>query len=225
VVRAFLSWALDQVFTTSERDKFRTRLERGIEPGTTEIYVSHRGMEEVLLNSTTSDIPETRWQARPPDPDLEAEMMRRLMVRFGVDDAQAKAQVASAKPAAPRATLSKGDDGAGTLALNEQFDRAWRRVGLALDRVGFTVEDRDRAKGLYYVRYIDPQADGKDPGGFLSKLKFWGSDKPKPNEQFRIQVKDANSAGCQVNVLNKEGAREQSETAGRILALLYEQLK
>jgi outer membrane protein assembly factor BamC len=224
-VRAFLSWALDQVVTTSERDKFRTRLERGAEPGTTEIFISHRRMEEVLVSSTTSDIPETLWQPRAPDPDLEAEMLRRLMVRFGVDDTQAKSRIASAPPAAPRATLSKGDDGTGTLALNEQFDRAWRRVGLALDRVGFTVEDRDRTKGIYFVRYIDPQADGADKGGFLSKLKFWGSDKPKPNEQFRIQVKDGNAAGCQVNVLNKDGAREQSDTAGRILALLYEQLK
>lgn len=225
VVRAFLSWALDQVFTTSERDKFRTRLERGAEPGTTEIYVSHRRMEEVIVGATSVDNPDTRWQARPSDPDLEAEMLRRLMVRFGVDDTQAKSRIASAQPAAPRATLSKGDDGTGTLALNEQFDRAWRRVGLALDRVGFTVEDRDRTKGIYFVRYIDPQADGADKGGFFSKLKFWGSDKPKPNEQFRIQVKDGNAAGCQVNVLNKDGAREQSDTAGRILALLYEQLK
>ena len=226
VVRQFLTWALDQVFTTSERDKFRTRLERGTQPGTTEIYISHRGMEEVIVGSSSTDVPDTRWQPRPSNPDLEAEMLGRLMVRFGVDDSQAKAQVASAQPVAPRATLSRGDDGAGTLALNEQFDRAWRRVGLALDRVGFTVEDRDRAKGLYYVRYIDPQGDGKGTEqGFLSKLKFWGSDKPKPSDQFRIQVKDGNSAGCQINVLNKDGAREQSDTAGRILALLYEQLK
>jgi outer membrane protein assembly factor BamC len=226
MVRAFLSWAFDQVFTTSERDKFRTRLERGAQPGTTEIYVSHRRMEEVIVGATSVDTPDTRWQPRPSDPDLEAEMLRRLMVRFGVDDAQAKIQIATAKPAAPRAALSKGDDGAGTLALNEQFDRAWRRVGLALDRVGFTVEDRDRSKGLYFVRYIDPQIDGKtDQGGFLARLKFWGSDKPKPNEQFRIEVKDGNAAGCQVTVLNKDGAREQSDTAGRILALLYEQLK
>jgi outer membrane protein assembly factor BamC len=153
-------------------------------------------------------------------------MLRRLMVRFGVDDSRAKAQIA-APPAALRATLSRGDDGAGTLALNEQFDRAWRRVGLALDRVGFTVEDRDRSKGLYYVRYIDPQTDSKsaDQGGFLSKLKFWSSDKPKPSEQFRIHVKDVEAAGCQVNVLNKDGTPGQSDTASRILALLYEQLK
>ena len=224
VIRQFLTWALDQVFTTSERDKFRTRLERGTQPGTTEIYVSHRGMEEVIIGTSSGDNPDTRWQARPSNPDLEAEMLGRLMTRFGVDESQAKAQVASAQPAPPRATLSRGDDGA-MLALNEQFDRAWRRVGLALDRVGFTVEDRDRAKGLYYVRYIDPQASVKSSEGFLSKLKFWGSEKPKPSEQFRIQVKDGTGAGCQVNVLSKDGTREQSETAGRILALLYEQLK
>jgi outer membrane protein assembly factor BamC len=226
-IRSFLSWALDTVYSTSERDKYRTRLERGAQPGTTEIFISHRGMEEVYTSVVTSDQAQTRWQPRLPDPELEAEMLRRLMVRFGVDDSRAKSQVASAQPAALRATLARGADGAGTLALSDQFDRAWRRVGLALDRVGFTVEDRDRAKGLYFVRYIDPQVDNKsaDQGGFLAKLKFWGSDKPKPSEQFRIQVKDGNAAGSQVNVLNKDGTREQSDTAGRILALLYEQLK
>jgi outer membrane protein assembly factor BamC len=226
MIRNFLSRVLDSVYSTSERDKYRTRLEHGAQAGTTEIYVSHRGMEEVYTGNASAGGGDTRWQPRPPDPELEAEMLRRLMVRFGVDEARAKSEIGSTPPVALRATLSRGDDGTGTLALNEQFDRAWRRVGLALDRVGFTVEDRDRSKGLYFVRYIDPQADNKSADqGFLSKLKFWGSDKPKPSEQFRIQVKDANAAGCQVNVLNKEGAREQSDTAGRILALLYEQLK
>jgi outer membrane protein assembly factor BamC len=175
----------------------------------------------------TGDKADTRWQPRPSNPDLEAEMLRRLMVRFGVDEQSAKSQVASAQPLPQRATLSRGDDGAGTLALDEQFDRAWRRVGLALDRVGFTVEDSDRTKGLYFVRYIDPQIDNKtaDQGGFLSKLKFWGEDKPKANEQFRIHVKGGEAAGCQVNVLNKDGTPGQSDTAGRILTLLYEQLK
>jgi len=227
LIRNFLSRVLDQVYSTSERDKYRTRIERGAQPGTTEIYISHRGMEEVYTGNVSADRADTRWQPRPPDPDLEAEMLRRLMVRFGVEESRARSQVASAQPAALRATLSRGDDGAGTLALNEQFDRAWRRVGLALDRVGFTVEDRDRSKGLYYVRYIDPQTDNKsaDKGGFLSWLKFWSSDKPKPNEQFRIHVKDGEAAGCKVNVLNKDGTPGQSDTASRILTLLYEQLK
>ena len=220
-IRNTLGKLLDSVYSTSERDKFRTRLERGREPGTTEIYISHRGMEEVYT-SLAED--ETKWQPRPADPELEAEMLRRLMVRLGVQEERARTQVASAK-AAPRATLRKGSDG-NSLALNEQFDRAWRRVGLALDRVGFTVEDRDRSKGLYFVRYIDPMLDNKsaDNRGWFSRLKFWGNSDPKQAEQFRVLVKDMGER-AEVNVLNKEGTPEKSATANRILTLLHEQLK
>ena len=225
-IRNILSRILDNVYSTSERDKFRTRLERGVQPGTTEIYVSHRGMEEVYT-SQSKDESDTRWQPRPPDPSLEAEMLGRLMVRFGTEETRAKSQLASGRTVPQRASLSKGPNGVRTLSLDEQFDRAWRRVGLALDRVGFTVEDRDRSKGLYFVRYIDPQIDGgkaADKGGWLSRLKFWGSSKPKQLEQYRIEVKDA-PQGCQVQVFTKDGAQENSDTAGKILSLLYEQLK
>jgi outer membrane protein assembly factor BamC len=225
-IRRTLGKLLDSIYSTGERDKFRTRLERGATDGTTEVYVSHRGMEEVY---TTPDKDQTRWQPRKPDPDLEAEMLRRLMVRFGVQETRAKQQlVATAE--APRASLSK-QSGGGKLMLNEQFDRAWRRVGLALDRVGFTVEDRDRSKGLYFVRYIDPETDVKtteDKSGFFgrmaSSLKFWGDSPKKKNEQYQIAVKDID-AGAEVNVLTKEGRQEQSDTANRILTLLYDQLK
>ncbi len=222
-IRGLLGKALDSLYSTSERDKFRTRLERSPQPGMTEIYISHRGMEEVF---TSADKDQTRWQPRPPNPGLEAEMLRRLMVRLGVQEDRAKAQLVAAQQSTPRARLVQ-KDGAGMLALEDQFDRAWRRVGLALDRVGFTVEDRDRSNGLYFVRYIDPGVDNKaaDDKGWLSKLKFWGSsDDKKRQEQYRILVKDV-SSGTEVNVLNKEGSREQSETASRILTLLYEQLK
>ena len=167
----------------------------------------------------------TAWQPRKPDPDLEAMMLGRLMMRLGVEETRARSQVAGATPVRPRATLSRGADG-GTLALEDQFDRAWRRVGLALDRVGFTVEDRDRSKGLYFVRYIDPKFDQKtEEKGWLSRLRFWGSSTEKPKaEQYRIEVKNV-PAGSQVKVLSKEGAQDTSDTASRILALLYEQLR
>jgi outer membrane protein assembly factor BamC len=219
-VRNTLGKLLDQVYSTGERDKFRTRLERGSEPGTTEIYVSHRGMEEVYTNR---ELEQTRWQPRPSNPDLEADMLRRMMVRLGVQEERAKTVLASVQSPA-RAVLQKGGDGA-ALSLNEQFDRAWRRVGLALDRVGFTVEDRDRSKGIYFVRYIDPNLDGKsaDSKGLFSRWFSSGSDKQK-QEQYRVVVKDAGER-AEVNVLNKEGVRDQSATANRILTLLYEQLK
>jgi outer membrane protein assembly factor BamC len=226
-IRSILGKLLDQAYSTSERDKFRTRLEVGAATGTTEIYISHRGMEEVYTNSAQD---QTKWQPRPADPELEAEMLRRLMVRFGVQEARAKSEVVTAaNKAAPRATLSKvsGANGAGTLALHEQFDRAWRSVGLALDRVGFTVEDRDRSKGIYFVRYIDPMIDNKQPesqAGWFARLKLFGNSDPKKAEQFRIEVKDVDT-GAQVNVLNKEGTPENSDTARKILTLLYDQLK
>jgi outer membrane protein assembly factor BamC len=226
VVRNFLGKVLDSVYSTAERDKFRTRLERSTEAGSTEIYISHRGMEEIYTSSG-ADNKQTKWQPRPPDPDLEAEMLRRLMTRFGVRQERAKIEVASAAQAPARATLLKERDGAGTLSVNDQFDRAWRRVGLALDRVGFTVEDRDRSKGLYFVRYVDPDADNKtaQSKGLLAKLNpFNKSAKQVPSEQFRIQVKDGDSVS-QVSVLGKDGNQEKSETAIRILSLLYEQLK
>ena len=220
IIRNTLGKLFDSVYSSSERDKFRTRLERGGETGTTEIYISHRGMEEVY---TTRDREDTKWQPRQANPELEAEMLRRLMVRLGVQENRAKAQLAGSS-ATPRASLSRGAEGA-TLALDEQFDRAWRRVGLALDRVGFTVEDRDRSKGLYFVRYIDPETDAKKTDkGWLSGLKFWGSTSTPKNEQYQILVQGGNN-GAQVNVLDKSGARENSQTAGRILSLLYEQLK
>lgn len=228
VLRDGLSKLLGSISSTSERDKFRTRLERGAASNATEIYISHRGMVEVFENST-GESKRTFWQPRPADPDLEAEMLRRLMVRVGVQEARAKAELQ--RPVSePRARLTRGQDGAGLLAIDDQFDRAWRRVGLALDRVGFTVEDRDRSKGLYFVRYVDPDADAKSkqPTGMLSKLAFWRStpDPKERNAQFRIAVKDAGGASnSEVNVLNKDGQPERSETANRILSLLYEQLK
>lgn len=223
-IRSVLSKVVDDLYSTAERDKFRTRLERGATPGTTEIYISHRGMYEVIEGGDGGN--RTVWEPRPADPELEADMLRRLMVRFGVEESRAKTMVV-ADGAQERAKLTKAREGGGKLAMNDTFDRAWRRVGLALDRIGFTVEDRDRSKGLYYVRYVDPEADGaKGEKGFLSKLAFWksGSGDKDKRDQYRILV-DASEGGSEVTVLDKDGAPVKSETGTRILTLLYEQLK
>ncbi|WP_153145951.1 outer membrane protein assembly factor BamC [Dechloromonas sp. H13] len=223
IIRNTIGKFLDSLYSTGERDKFRTRFEPGAEPGTTDIFISHRGMEEVYTSSAKDD---TRWQPRPPDPELEAEMLRRLMVRLGSENQRAATSVAAAK-AEPRAKLASNNDGTGTLEVYERFDRAWRRVGLALDRVGFTVEDRDRSKGLYFVRYVDPERDTKKTDtGWLSKLNFWKSSDPvvDAKAQYRIYVSES-GANSTVQVLSSEGGTDKSETAKKILALLYQQLQ
>jgi outer membrane protein assembly factor BamC len=223
IIRDTLGRALDFLYSTPERDKFRTRIEPGMQPDTTEIYISHRGMYEIYTDEGKS---ETRWQPRPADPELEAEMLRRLMVRLGVDEERAKTMVAEAVQDEKARLLP--ESAGGGLQVLEPFDRGWRRVGLALDRVGFTVEDRDRTQGIYYVRYVDPEIDVSkgDKEGFFARLAFWRDSKvdPAKRPKYRIQVKAAGDASL-VQVLSAEGGVDSSETGRKILRLLHEQLK
>jgi outer membrane protein assembly factor BamC len=226
-LRDSFSKILDQVYSTSERDKFRTRLERTPDGKGSEVYISHRGMAEVYTTprGTGGENAQTVWTPREPDPGLESEFLRRLMVRLGVQQEKAK-EIVAAPPSGQRAEITKGIDGAELLKVNEPFDRAWRRVGLALDRVGFTVEDRDRAHGYYFVRYVDPEKDALDTEkqGFFSKLFFGKNKGIGSTEQYRVQVKDLKEIS-EVQVLNKDGAADPSTVARKILALLHDQLK
>ncbi len=219
ILRDTIGKALDSLYSTGERDKFRTRLERAAD-GSTEIYISHRGMQEVLVGQQKDS---TMWTPRPSDPELEAEFLSRLMARLGTDTARAKMTVENVPVQPPRAKLVKEGSG-GYVQVDEGFDRAWRRVGLALDRVGFTVEDRDRTQGLYFVRYVDPAQDGKSDKGFFSKLFSSSSDDKAKAQRYRVSVKGSGTVS-QVAVLNNEGQPDTSPTAGKILSLLNDQLK
>lgn len=226
-IRGFLSKALDSVYSTAERDKFRTRLEPGAD-GRTEIYISHRGMVEVFEGTQGGGDQgqgRTVWQPRPANPELEAEMLRRLMVRFGVEDVRAKSLLAE-KASPPQAVQTRNPDNAPGLGLPESFDRAWRRVGLALDRIGFVVEDRDRAGGIYFVRYADPEANTKKEKSFLSKLAFWSSDDSKAAKAQRYQVRlKGVQEETSLAVYQDDGTPANNETGKRIANLLFEQLK
>ncbi len=219
MIRNTIGKVFDGLYSTGERDKFRTRLERTAD-GSTEIYISHRGAEEVLTGPQKET---TAWTARPNDPMLEAQFLTKLMARLGTDTNVAKTAVAAVVEQPQHAKLITSP--AKSVEVDEGFDRAWRRVGLALDRVGFTVEDRDRTKGLYFVRFVDPDAVAKD--GFFSKLFSWGSDdKAKEAQRYRILVKSAaNATVSDVTVLTNDGKPEVSPTGDKILNLLHEQLK
>jgi len=218
MIRNALGKVMDFVYSAATRDQYRVRLEHGVTPGTTELYLTQRGMEEVVTG--TADDRSTVWKPRAPDPELEAEMLKRLVVFLGVDEQKAKTLLAAKPEAQSRAQLVSDSNGV-MLIDKEDFSRAWRRTGVALDRVGFAVEDRNRTDGVYFVRYNDPLGD--DEKGLLSKLAFWSSDEEKA-KQYRI-VLLAQGPETQIIVNNAEGKRENSGTAKRILTLLEEQLR
>jgi outer membrane protein assembly factor BamC len=219
ILRRTIGKVFDSAYSTGERDKYRTRLERRPD-GSTEIYISHRGAEEVLTGPTKEIV---TWTVRPSDPGLEAEFLGRLMAQLtgatnAKDVKQATAAVANAAPDAQHAKLENGK-----VIVDEGFDRAWRRVGLALDRVGFTVEDRDRVQGIYFVRYVDP--DNVNKAGFLSKL-FGSDDKNKEAQRYRVLVSAVpGAASSDVTVQTNDGKPETSATGAKILKLLADELK
>ncbi|MGB3072531.1 MAG: outer membrane protein assembly factor BamC [Ottowia sp.] len=218
-IRATIGKALDSLYSTGERDKFRTRLERNAQGGT-DIFVSHKGMEEVFTSAQKDN---TVWQPRASSPELEAEFLRRLMVKLGVSQEESKALIAAQAqvPAAPNARVATANN-APVVQLGEDFDRAWRRVGLALDRTGFTVEDRDRSKGIYFVRYIDPTIEKKEPG-FFGRL-FGSSTPPLPTSRYQVVVRSEAQTST-VAVLDANGGPVPADAAKRIVQVIADELK
>jgi outer membrane protein assembly factor BamC len=234
IIRRTIGLVAEGLWSYPRRDKFRTRLEKGVEPGTTEIFVSNRNVEEVYTNVNKENV---KWEPKPVDKELEAEMLTRIMAKIAGGETRVTTASAplpgrrGATPAAADANEPRNaviqNSGAGPLVVNDSFDRAWRRVGLALDRVGFTVEDRDRSKGLFFVRYIDPEADAQSGSkeSFVDKLKFWKPTPKSAQPQYRIHVADAGASMSQVQVQDSKGTPETSSTGKKILTLLFEQLK
>jgi len=220
-VRKLLGGILDTLYDTGERDQFRTRIERTAQG--CEIYITHRGMQEVYEDGRKE---QTKWVGRPADPTLEAEMLSRLMLKLGASkEVAATAKAEAASPAAPvaAARVNLQADGV-SLTADDDFDTVWRRVGLALDRGGFTIEDRDRSQGLYEIRL----APGADPSaskpGFFSRL-FGSSDSSSADglARYRVQVvgKGSNST---IKVLNSKGQAETSDAGRRITKQLLDEL-
>ena len=237
-VRNTIGRLLGNLYDTGERDRYRTRIERAAGPGVaaeagSEIYISHRGAQEVYT-SERSDT--TTWRARASDPQLEAEILSQLMVALGAKDEAARLALAAAGSTPDRArpataagpapgTRAAGATSTGgtSLEVDDPFDRAWRRVGLALDRGGFTVEDRDRAAGIYYVRYVDPKSAGKEEPGFWARL-FGDTTNPQAAVRYRVALKgDGNKTA--VVVQSSSGGADVGENGQRIAALLVSELK
>jgi len=224
IIRRTIGKVFDGMFSTNTLDKFRVRVERSLTGTGSEIYVTQSGLEE-FLGGPMKD--QSSWQPRPRDYQLEGEILSLMMLKLGVKPEQAKTILAAAETAPAPAVRARAIEGrpSATMQVDDAFDRAWRRVGLALDRSGFTVEDRDRAQGVYFVRYVDPASAGREEPGFLSRL--FGGDKKKADNalaRYRVIVKGEGDV-TDVSVQNASGAPENGEAGQRIVRFLVDELK
>lgn len=214
---------VDNLYSATTRDQFRVRLESGITSEITELYLTHRGMEEKVATSVGGMDENIVWLPRPNDSGLEAEMLRRIMIYLGVAEQTAKTNIVQAYMSTrTRTELEKSNDGSSALLIKSDIDSAWRSVGIALERAGFTIEDRDSTANLYYVKYDDPERETES--GFFSWLAFWRNKKDQKNIQYHLQLKVINNT-TKLVVLNSQNQIEISETATRILNLVREQIR
>ena len=231
VVRKTIGKVFDSLYSTGERDMYRTRVERNANGGT-DVFIVHRGMQEVY---TSNQRDTTMWQPRPADPTLEGEMLSRLLLKLGGQAESSKLAAAtpgtSAQATVPSAELPSVRGNArnrplsevpDSLQVNEGFERAWRRVGQSLDRHGFTIEDRDRNQGLFYLRYADPTLVGKEEPNFFQRL-FKGEQAVTAN-RYRVSVKSEGERSV-VKILDTKGQQQTDENAKRILNLLMDDLR
>jgi len=221
-LRRTLGKVLDGLYSSGERDRYRTRIERNTSGGV-DIYITHRGMVEEYADAQKT---KTIWMPRPSDPELEIEFMRRLMVKLGATPQQAQqaqAQVQQAPAAAAVLAQVVTLEGQPALALADPIDRAWRRTGLALDRGGFTVEDRDRSRGLFDVRYVAPTANKPEPG-FFSRIFSSKTEAASGPRRYQVQL-TAKGETTELRVRGQDGQAASAEDVKNIVQLLAAQLR
>jgi outer membrane protein assembly factor BamC len=219
-IRRTLGKVLDSLYSTGERDKFRTRVERNAQGGV-EIYITHRGMIE---NYTDVQKDRTIWQPRPSDPELEIEFLRRLMVKLGTTPEAVKTATVAASSTETSSQVSS-INGQPVIVLQDNMDRAWRRTGVALDRSGFTVEDRDRSAGMYFVRYV-AAGTTTEPTGLLGRLFSSKKDTPSTLTKYQINLTSSGENQSTLRVLTASGQPQPSaQDAERILKLIAAELR
>jgi outer membrane protein assembly factor BamC len=218
-VRKMLGRVFNNVYSSGERDQYLTRLERGKDGASTEIYVSYRGKIEVFNADKTA----SKWQDRPVDTEVEAIMLQRLMVRLGATELQAKNATRTAPddaavvPPQPDGTavLRETSGGESVILMGDTFDRAWRRVGLAIERSSLRLSDKDREKGIYFLQLPEVKK------GFVEKLKFW-DDQADANKLYQVNVRSGGET-CEVSVAAQDGAK--NKTSKQILELIYKNIE
>lgn len=211
------------VFKTSIKDRYRVRLERTDDPNLTRMFLMHQGVKQEVderVSSVGGDVITMYWTNSPYDPEIEAEMMLRFLAYRGMSEEKLE-EVAKVKPRDVRAELKKVEGGQ-VLVVNENFARTWRRTGVAIDRLGITIDDRNRSEGLYFISLGEEFLKNHQQQEGVFKKLFGG--KETEGHKFILKVTDQVTESV-VSLHDKEGKLSNDAGASTIMDLLYAQLR
>lgn len=199
----WFSKLLNRITATGLRDKYRARLEKTDKPDVTRVFITHQGLKEHAFEELSAI--KVWWETRPSDPELEAEMYQRFLIFSDISKEESIKLVN--KTSVKERTKIIDKDGTKMLQVGEGFARTWRRVGIALDRIGLLVEDRNRSGGLYYLRITDDFREKvKEEKGWLSSI-FSSDDSVKLKERYLLSINDENNGTTIISIYETTGAK------------------
>jgi outer membrane protein assembly factor BamC len=226
IVTRMIRKVVDGLYSTSTRDQYQLRIDKGVRAGTTEIYLTHRAMEERLLRNTLGEDMRSVWEPAPSDPEKEAIMLRRLMLFLGASQAPVE-QLASKQLTASSTMpgVRRLADGSG-FSLAASSSHAWQQIALALDRAGFAVVDRNRDAGFFEIRYENSDAEIANRSGLLGKLAFWKKRETADTAlaTYQVQLEAITPTETTVRVRSQSESEAAKDATHRILNLISEQL-
>lgn len=209
--------ALGNIYDANTRDQYRMRVERT--NGQSEIYITHRGAEEQAEGESW------RWAMRPSDPELEAEMLNRLLVFLTTGEAgEGGTRVAETLVDRPTELQLTEHDGSPALLLGGEYDRVWRQLGTFLDRAGLLVDEQDRQAGIYEVTYRPGMTGESEERGFFSRIFGRGGDR-RENERYEIRLQDRGDGDLLIDARDLDGDRLSDRDAEFVLERIQTQMQ
>ncbi|MFN2287215.1 MAG: outer membrane protein assembly factor BamC [Chromatocurvus sp.] len=172
------------------QSRFRFRIERGVQRGTSELHV--------LQMNRAGDT--GAWPETSDNLEHESEMLRSVAqyVANSSETAPVSMMADQAISAGGRISVQENASGEPYIGLGLPFNRGWASLALALDAANFDIADRDRSAGRYYVRFIGDEEE--DDGGWFGWLFGGGDGHPLADRRYVVSVTEDSANAVQIEL-------------------------
>jgi outer membrane protein assembly factor BamC len=195
------------------RDSYSTRVL--LKDDSLDILITHYGKEYMSDGDT-----EFRWQNRPRDPEFESEMISRLYIYLGGEEAKSKGySVVQSTGVRNKASMSIDENGFHTLYINDIYARVWPAVIKSLEVYGINILSTKEEDGLIKVSVQEKEVSSSS---MLDYLAFWKSS--EDIDSFNI-VLITTQEGTVIEIQNDMFSNITNTATEEIIRALYTDLR